>query len=143
MPELPPFVESLVAIFNDQNSTVNTLWGILSAVSLALLGFVYKEQHVGTNWMLLAPLSIVFVVFALGNRRALGRAQRVLSRAAAELNRAADHESVPAGARDVLKAYSAPSENEMNLGHAVTIVLVLVAAWLPIASSAIRAAANR
>jgi hypothetical protein len=64
--------QTLFSLYRDHTSTVNTLWNIFQVVSLALLGFAYKETHLRTNWIALLTLSVGFSVFGFGNQSARG-----------------------------------------------------------------------
>ena len=70
--------QTLLSVYNNHTSVVNTLWGILQVVSIALLGFVYQQEHLRRNWPALIVLSAAFLVFAFGNQAAMERSQKVL-----------------------------------------------------------------
>jgi hypothetical protein len=125
--------KTLLSIYTDHTSIVNTLWGILQVVSIALLGFVYQQKYIRRNWLSLAALSAAFLVFAIGNKEAMARSQKVLE---AVQNLVANEEmlaTVPygSGMRSVLEAHTARTEAQMRRDHLFLSVGVVLLVWLP------------
>src|SRR5215469_15781943 len=68
----------LTELFVSHTEAVNTLWGFLSTVALAILAFLYKDgQPVGKTPLKLV-LTIGFLFFAAGNWTAMCREQSIL-----------------------------------------------------------------
>ena len=125
--------QTLLSVYTDHTSIVNTLWGILQVVSIALLGFVYQQKHIRRNWLALAALSAAFLVFATGNKEAMARSQKVLE---AVQNLVMNEEmlaTVPCGSgmRAVLEAHAARTEAQMRRDHLFLSVGVVLLVWLP------------
>ena len=128
---------TLLAVFRDHTSVVNTLWGIFQVVSLALLGFVYKEEHLRTNWLALLALSAAFLVFAFGNQAAMTRSQQVLVAVVCQMNnnQALDSVNEKSGMKAVLEAHSARSLDDMHQDHTLFTLGVVFLIWVPFAAA--------
>lgn len=124
-----PEHQFLVSIYKDHTAVVNTLWGIFQAVSLALAGFVFSQEHVRYNWFLLLVLSVAFVCFAYGNRRAIDRSQRIICAASAQL--AEEAKQAPPWVAPVLAAHEAMAADDQRRGHRVLTMGVIVVSWMP------------
>ena len=123
---------TLFTVYRDHTSVVNTLWGIFQVVSLALLGFVYKEQHLRTNGFALVALSAAFLVFAMGNQAAMTRSQRVLVAVVSQMSEQAPG-VVPetSGVKAVLAAHRARSLGDMRRDHSAFMIGVVLIIWVP------------
>lgn len=125
--------QTLFSVFTAHTSIVNTLWGILQVVSIALLGFVYQQKHIRSNWVALAALSAAFLVFATGNKEAMTRSQQVLEAvdkfmdSKEVLGKVSEH----SGIKSVLAAHKARTVAEMRLDHFFLSAGVVLLVWLP------------
>jgi hypothetical protein len=125
--------QTLLSVYKDHTSIVNTLWGILQVVSIALLGFVYQQKHLRSNWLTLAVLSVAFLVFATGNKEAMTRSQKVLVAVVNQMK----NENIPktnlekSGMMPVLLAHKARGVRDMRRDHLFLSVGVVLLVWLP------------
>lgn len=122
---------TLLSVFKDHVGVVNTLWGIFHIVALALLGFVYKEEHLRKSGVVLLGFSIGFLTFAFGNQQAMLRSERVLAAVDQQLSPDALATVQRRGIGPVLAVYEARTEEEVRFGHNVYIFLVVAALWMP------------
>ena len=129
--ELTDF-NALVSIFHSNTQTINTLWGFFYAIALALLGFVYKDENLRKNWIVLVILSFGFFAFAFGNNSAISRSQKIL----VEINTQFHNDcflkqiSKPAIV-SVLKSFEAKSVNAIQLAHSLFTLVVIIGLWAP------------
>jgi len=121
----------LLGVFKDHTMIVNTLWGILQAVALALLGFVFSQDYVRRSAWILLGLSVAFVVFAVGNRIAILRSQAVLRAVHGQFHDQAFLASAPLPMRGVLEAHSASEVDDIRQGHYVLTAGVVLSTWVP------------
>lgn len=126
-------VQTMLSVFKDHTSIVNTLWGILSTVALALLGFVYKEPELRNNATILAVLTVGFVALAAGNQVAITRSQKILFAVAHEFQqkRVVLPEGVSSSMAAVLAAHEAETPRRIRLAHTGFDFLVVIALWIP------------
>jgi hypothetical protein len=124
--------QTLFSVYANHTSIVNTLWGILQVVSIALLGFVYQQKHIRSNWLALAALSAAFLVFATANKEAMARSQQVLEAVDTLINNKEMLGTVPAesGMISLLEAHEARTEAEMRLDHLFLSGGVVLLIWL-------------
>jgi hypothetical protein len=80
---------ALINVYKDQTALIYTLWSVFQGLSLAIIGFVFSQEYVRKNPVLLACLSGSILVFSLGNHAAIMRAQALVVAATGELNAAA------------------------------------------------------
>ena len=130
--------ETLLSVFKDHTAIVNTLWGIFQAVGLAFLGFVYSQDHVRRNAWVLAGLSIGFVIFAIGNQKAILRSQAVLRAAQEQFHDPIFVETIPSSLRGTVEAHTALSVEDIRRAHITFTLGVTVGAWLPFVAAALR-----
>ncbi len=132
--------QTLLSVYADHTSIVNTLWGIFQFVSIALLGFVYQQQHIRKNWLALAALSAAFLVFANGNKEAMARSQKVLETVDTLVKNEEMLATVPYefGMRLVLKAHKSRSEAQMRRDHIFLSLGVVLLVWLPFVTGRLR-----
>jgi hypothetical protein len=119
----------LMELFNSQTSTVNNLWNIFIAVSLGVLGFVLKEKDLRENWKIKLAFSVGFIIFAMGNLRAITRSQEILVAISNTLGKAA--RTHPTDYRLVLEAYQAPSVFNIQSSHVIFSAIVVLVIWIP------------
>jgi hypothetical protein len=122
---------TLLSVFKDHVAVVNTLWGIFHIVALALLGFVYKEEHLRNSGLVLLGFTIGFLIFAFGNQQAMLRSERVLAAVDQQFTPDALATVQRRGIRPVLEAYEARTQEQVRFGHNVYIFLVVAALWMP------------
>lgn len=124
---------TLLSVFTGQTSIVNTLWGILQVVSIALLGFVYQQKHVRRNWLALVVLSAAFLVFATANKGAMARSQQVLEAVVNQLNIEKMLGTVPeeSGMKSVLQVHQARTVTDMRRDHFFLSAGVVLLVWVP------------
>ena len=122
----------LLSTFKDHTMIVNTLWGIFQAVALAMLGFVFSQEHVRKSAWIMLGLSIGFVGFAGGNKAAILRSQAVLRAVHEQCHNEATLAGAPSSLRGVLEAHSALSVEEMRNGHYLVTAGVVAGAWVPL-----------
>jgi len=53
-----PQIKDVLDIYVAQTGIVNTLWNIFLAVSLAMLGYVYKDRTLMDDWKIKLGLTI-------------------------------------------------------------------------------------
>ena len=125
--------QTLLSVYKDHTSVVNTLWGILQVVSIALLGFVYQQKHIRSNWLTLAVLSAAFFVFATGNKEAMTRSQKVLVEVVNQMNDEDLLKTIPenSGMLKVLQAHEARGKDDMRQDHLFLSIGVILLVWLP------------
>jgi hypothetical protein len=125
--------QTLLSVYKDHTSVVNTLWGILQVVSIALLGFVYQQKHLRRNWLTLAVLSVAFFVFASGNKEAMSRSQQVLVAVVDQMKNEDMYRGIPekSGMTSVLQAHDARGVADMRRDHFFLSVGVVLLVWLP------------
>lgn len=125
--------QTLLSVYTAHTSIVNTLWGILQVVSIALLGFVYQQKHLRRNWLTLAALSAAFLVFAFGNKAAMTRSQQVLVAVVHQMKNDQMPKTVPekSGMIPVLQAHDARPVADMKRDHFFLSAGVVLLVWLP------------
>jgi hypothetical protein len=129
-------IQLLVSIHKDQTAVVNTLWHIYQAISLAMLGYVFSQEHVRKNAVILSCLSAGFAFVAIANQRAILRSQELIYTAAMQLKAlASNHAAELEHLRAVLISYETVSPATLQLGHYAFTALVLVGIWAPFISS--------
>ena len=133
-------IKEALDIYVSQTGTVNTLWNIFLAVSVAILGYVYKDKTLMYDWKIKLGLSIGFCVFAGGNSTAISRSQEILVAATKYL---ADASSNHSSFDSVLRSHTAPSVETIFMSHLVFAVLVLLAMWLPNITKAVAPVRNK
>ena len=132
--------QTLLSVYADHTSIVNTLWGIFQFVSIALLGFVYQQQNIRENWLALAALSAAFLVFATGNKEAMARSQRVLEAVDTLVKNEEMLSTIPfgSGIKSVLKAHDTRTEAQMRRDHLFLSIGVVLLVWLPFVTRQLR-----
>ena len=135
-----PDYKTLLSVYMDHTSVVNTLWGIFHVVSLALLGFVYREQPLRQNWLALLFFSVAFLVFTYSNQRAMARSQQVLVAVVEQMGNEQMLEAVPeeSGMRSVLRAHKARCKDQMKRDHSALSIGVALIVWVPLVSERLR-----
>ena len=123
--------ETLLTVFKDHTGLVNTLWGIFQAITLGFLSYVYTQAEVRRSVGVLLGLSLLFAVFAYGNRASILRSQAVLYAVHQQFHDDAFAKNAPPGVVPVLRAHVARSVDETGRGHLATTAAVIIAAWLP------------
>jgi len=126
-------VQTLLSLFKDHTGIVNTLWGVLSTVALALLGFVYKEPELRRSPSMLALLTVGFVALAAGNQIAIARSQKVLVAVTEAFHNKEFVGAAKVGPsiESVLAAHEAQTVARIRLTHTGFDILVVVALWIP------------
>ncbi len=138
MDELELF-KTLITIFESHTKTVNTLWGIFYAISLALLGFIYKSQELWKNKIILSVLSIGFMVFAFGNSQAINRSQIVLEETSRQItNLEFPKTKLNTHLKPVANQYKTISSDDLLIASLVFSLLVIVGIWAPYISLIVR-----
>jgi len=124
---------TLLKVYMDHTSVVNTLWSILQVVSVALLGFVYQQEHLRRNWLALSALSAAFIVFSFGNQAAMTRSQQVLVAVVDQMhdNQLLSKVPVNSGVIPVLQAHEARPVKKMHYDHFFLSAGVVLLVWLP------------
>ena len=128
---MPSEYSTLLSSFKDHTTIVNSLWSIFQAVSLAMVGFVFSQEHVRRNAWILLGMSVAFLVFSIGNQKAILRSQAVLRAVHEQCHDQAFLASAPSSLRGVLEAHSAPSVDEIRRGHYFLTAGVVAIAWVP------------
>jgi len=124
-------------IYVAQTGTINTLWNIFLAVSVAMLGYVYKDRTLMDDWKIKLGLSLGFPLFVTANDFAMTRSQAIVV-AAAEYFKNVPTTGEPSFDA-VLKAHQTTiSVAEMHVAHVSFALLVLMAMWLPNITTAFR-----
>jgi len=121
----------LLSTYKDHASIVNGLWNIFQIVALAIIGLIYKEEQFRQNVRLLLLVSVGFLAFAHGNRKAIMRSQDVIFSAASELRHLGADHTIHKSLRSVLCAHRAPSSEDLTKGHWVFTTTVIAAIWAP------------
>ena len=122
-------IQEVLNIYVAQTSIINILWNIFLAVSVAIVGYVYKDRTLMDDWKIKLGLSIGFPLFAIANNAAMSRSQTILVAAAdyfKNLPSSGDHSF-----DGVLKAHTALPVAQMHISHVVFTILVILAMWLP------------
>lgn len=125
--------QTLLSVYKDHTSVVNTLWGILQVVSIALLGFVYQQKHLRSSWLTLAVLSAAFLVFATGNKESMTRSQQVLVAVVDQMKNDDLQKTIPelSGIKSVLQAHNVRGVAVMRRDHFLLSLGVVLLVWLP------------
>jgi len=125
--------KTLLQVYMNHTGVVNTLWSILQVVSVALLGFVYQQEHLRRNWLALLALSAAFIVFSFGNQAAMTRSQQVLVAVVDQMHDKQLLTKVPvnSGLIPVLQAHEARPVEKMHLDHIFLSGGVVLLVWLP------------
>jgi len=138
MDELDLF-KILVTVFDSHTKTVNTLWGIFYAISLALLGFIYKSKELWENKTILAVLSVGFIVFSFGNSQAINRSQTVLEETSNQIiNLEFLNQDLHIHLKPVANKYKTVCAEKLRLTSIIFSILVIVGMWAPYISLRIR-----
>ena len=131
MNELELF-KTLIAIFDNHTNTVNTLWGIYYAISLALLGFVYKSRELWCNETILLVISIGFAIFAFSNSQAINRSQQVIEETSTQIMRFDfTNQKQVKYLNPVACKYNTVSSGTLRIASLVFSILVIIGIWAP------------
>jgi hypothetical protein len=125
---MPEHIKQALDIYVAQVGIINTLWNIFELVALAMLGYVYKDRTLMSEWKIKVGLSVGFSVFAWGNNEAMSRSQNILVAATTYLNHS---DSSDPTFNQVLQSHAAVSVCSISTAHLVFTLLVLAAMWLP------------
>jgi hypothetical protein len=130
MSEIP----TLIGIHKDQTALIYTLWSVFQGLSLAIIGYVFSQEYVRKNPVLLACLSISILAFAWGNHAAIVRAQELVVAATLQLNAAAATHPEVSG---VLGAFRAPKSSDLELAHYLFAAFAVIGVWVPLLAALI------
>ncbi len=124
--------ETLLSIFNDSAESIASYWTIFQVVSIAMLGFIFKESHVRTSAGLMTMLTIVYLFFSVSNMIAMDRPRTLLHAASVELQKYADS-GPPSTPRvgPVLRKHTAVEPWTALHGHCWMTFFVAALAWAP------------
>ena len=124
--------KTLITIFDKHIDTVNTLWGIFYAISLALLGFIYKSKEFWSNKTILLVLSLGFAVFAFGNSQAINRSQRVVEATSYQIiNYKFTDKKLEKYLKPVANKYKTVSSCTLRIASLGFSLLVVLGIWAP------------
>jgi hypothetical protein len=121
---------ALINVYKDQTALIYTLWSVFQGLSLAIIGFVFSQEYVRKNPVLLACLSGSILVFSLGNHAAIMRAQALVVAATGELNAAAVTPCLDL--KKVFCAFQAPDTDLLAWSHIAFSVCAAIGVWVPL-----------
>ena len=125
---------TLINIYKDQTALIYTLWSVFQGLSLAIIGFVFSQEYVRKNPVLLACLSGSILAFSFGNHAAIMRAQALVSAAVSQLN--ALEKTCP-DLNKVLCVFQAPDTQMLAWSHAAFAVCAAIGVWVPLLAALI------
>jgi MFS family permease len=124
----------LIGIHKDQTALIYTLWSVFQGLSLAIIGYVFSQDYVRKNPVLLACLSISILAFAWGNHAAIVRAQDLVVAATLQLQAAAATNPKLSG---VLGAFRAPDSTALERSHYLFAAFAAIGVWVPLLAALI------
>jgi hypothetical protein len=127
-------IQFLVAIQKDQTALIYTLWSVFQGLSFLLIGFVFSQEYVRNNPLILSCFSLSILLFSVGNHSAIMRAQALVDAATRQLNAAA---ATNMNLKGVLEAFHAPETEMLAWFHIAFAVCVAAGVWVPLAGSRI------
>lgn len=127
-------ITTLIGIHKDQTALIYTLWSVFQGLSLAIIGYVFSQEYVRKNPVLLACLSICILAFAYGNHAAIVRAQELVVAATLQLKAAA---ATQPGLGGVLGAFRAPDSNDLERSHYLFAACAAIGVWVPLLATLI------
>lgn len=135
----PQDIQTLIGIHKDQTAQIYMLWNIFQGLSFILIGYVFSQDYVRKNPVILACFSGSILLFSIGNHSAIMRAQKLVVAATAQLNQEG---ASSASLQGVLLAFQAPQTQLLELAHIAFAVFVAAGIWVPFAASRICARWN-
>jgi hypothetical protein len=124
-----PDLGKILDLFNAQTSSVNTLWNIFIGVNLAIIGFLYKDTHMGGDWKIKLGFTAGIFFFAFANRMAILRSQKILFTITEFLRSLDPHNA--SSVRPILLAHEAVNPRQMSLWHWIFTIMVALVIWSP------------
>jgi hypothetical protein len=112
-------------MYQKQSDSVHKLWGYLSAVSIAVLGFTIGSEKVNWTTSAYVFIGLAYLMFAGSNLWVLRRSQQELGRISEGLKVSADKNGDDAQ-KFVVASVQA---DRVTLFHAASILVVLGAIW--------------
>jgi hypothetical protein len=125
-------IQTLIGIQKDQTALIYNLWNVYQGLSVILLGYVFSQDYVRKNPIILACFSASILFFSVGNHNAIARAQELVVAATAQLTSAA---STQLHLGPVLNAFHAVSVQQLSIAHITFTLFVTVGIWIPFIAS--------
>lgn len=122
-------IKKILDVYIAQTGIINTLWNIFLAISLAILGYIYKDRTLMDDWKIKIGLTVGFSLFSLGNSSAIVRSQEILVSSVTFFQRVSN--SVSSELSQFLKSHTAISVSSMRVSHVFFTTVILLAMWLP------------
>lgn len=117
----------LMELFNSNVTILNVLWNIFVAVSLGVLGFLYRDTAMRRDFWTKVVFTVGFMLFVGGTFKAFKRSHSILSEISRVLEKASGQTEEFAG---VFRAHVVAPERDFMLGYVAYAAIVLVSIWL-------------
>jgi|CXWL01.1.fsa_nt_gi hypothetical protein len=126
------YIQFLVSLQKDQTALIYTLWNIYQGLAMLLIGYVFSQEFVRNNPIILTCFSTSIALFSIGNHSAIMRAQHLVVAATNQLNKMSPNDETLS---TVLYAFEAPSTESLAFAHIALAVFLTLGIWVPYFSS--------